>query len=89
MDFQTDLVYKAYSDVAGVHMNNPALSICLFELVASGIWKKSESKQMHRANYIYGQESESAEIGFLWGPKHEQFSNASLSALNLKTHFET
>ena len=21
-----------------------------------------------------GQESESAEIGFLWGPKHEQFS---------------
>ena len=37
---------------------------------------------------IYGQESESAEIGFLWGPKHEQFSNASLSALNLKKHFE-
>ena len=36
-----------------------------------------------------GQESESAEIGFLWGPKHEQFSNASLSALNLKKHFET
>ena len=36
----------------------------------------------------YGQESESAEIGFLWGPKHEQFSNASLSALNLKKHFE-
>ena len=53
MDFQTDLVYKAYSAVAGVDMNNPALSICLFELVASGIWKKSESKQMHRANYIY------------------------------------
>ena len=40
-------------------------------------------------NNIYGQESESAEIGFLWGPKHEQFSNASLSALNLKKHFET
>ena len=38
---------------------------------------------------VYGQESESAEIGFLWGPKHEQFSNASLSALNLKKHFET
>ena len=37
----------------------------------------------------FGQESESAEIGFLWGPKHEQFSNASLSALNLKKHFET
>ena len=37
----------------------------------------------------YEQESESAEIGFLWGPKHEQFSNASLSALNLKKHFET
>ena len=37
----------------------------------------------------YGQESESAEIGFLWVPKHEQFSNASLSALNLKKHFET
>ena len=37
----------------------------------------------------YGQESESAEIGFLWGPKHEQFSNAFLSALNLKKHFET
>ena len=37
----------------------------------------------------YGQESESVEIGFLWGPKHEQFSNASLSALNLKKHFET
>ena len=36
----------------------------------------------------YGQESESAEILFLWGPKHEQFSNASLSALNLKKHFE-
>ena len=38
---------------------------------------------------LYGQESESAETGFLWGPKHEQFSNASLSALNLKKHFET
>ena len=37
---------------------------------------------------LFGQESESAEIGFLWGPKHEQFSNASLSALNLKKHFE-
>ena len=40
-------------------------------------------------SHAYGQESESAEIGFLWGPKHEQFSNASLSALNLKKHFET
>ena len=53
MDFQTDLVYKAYSAGAGVYINNPALSICLFELVASGIWNKSESKQTHRANYIY------------------------------------
>ena len=42
-----------------------------------------------RTQKVYGQESESAEIGFLWGPKHEQFSNASLSALNLKKHFET
>ena len=40
-------------------------------------------------HFTYGQESESAKIGFLWGPKHEQFSNASLSALNLKKHFET
>ena len=40
-------------------------------------------------NLTYGQESESVEIGFLWGPKHEQFSNAFLSALNLKKHFET
>ena len=39
--------------------------------------------------FVSGQESESAEIGFLWGPKHEQFSNASLIAFNLKKHFET
>ena len=37
MDFQTDLVYKAYNAVAGVDMNNPSLPICFFELVASGM----------------------------------------------------
>ena len=38
---------------------------------------------------VYGQESESAEIRFLGGPKHEQFTNAYLSALTLQKHFET
>ena len=42
---------------------------------------------LYQLQCTYGQESESVEIGFLWGPKHEQFSNASLSALNLKKAF--
>ena len=53
-----------------------------------GIMQEMLQKHVWCLCTAYGQESESAEIGFLWGPKHEQFSNASLSALNLKKHFE-
>jgi hypothetical protein len=38
---------------------------------------------------IYGQESESALFGFLWDPRHEQFSKAFLGVLKLNTRYET
>jgi hypothetical protein len=37
----------------------------------------------------YGQESESALFGFLWNPRHEQFSKAFLGVLKLNNRYET
>ena len=73
-------------------LNMESTFVCIEKITQKQVEERLAQKKissLKETDFKYVQESESVEIGFLWGPKHEQFSNASLSALNLKKHFET